>query len=119
MAHQSTVTNGDQYFVLQAPRRCVHDTDRSFVFSVVVFFFSSRRRHTRFDCDWSSDVCSSDLPMQRRLAMNRTCRSTIVCVAVAMLLGTLAAQAAVLGGSQSVGDEARTGTRRADRKSVV
>src|SRR5256886_12580295 len=28
----------------------------------VVFFFSSRRRHTRFDCDWSSDVCSSDLP---------------------------------------------------------
>src|SRR2546430_2949158 len=25
-------------------------------------FFSSRRRHTRFDCDWSSDVCSSDLP---------------------------------------------------------
>src|SRR2546430_3774814 len=27
-----------------------------------LFFFSSRRRHTRFDCDWSSDVCSSDLP---------------------------------------------------------
>src|SRR6266853_2373687 len=25
------------------------------------FFFSSRSRHTRFDCDWSSDVCSSDL----------------------------------------------------------
>src|SRR2546427_5026725 len=25
------------------------------------FFFTSRRRHTRFDCDWSSDVCSSDL----------------------------------------------------------
>src|SRR5688572_33491197 len=25
------------------------------------FFFSSRRRHTRFDCDWSSDVCSADL----------------------------------------------------------
>src|SRR2546430_4171526 len=31
----------------------------SFVF--LFFFFSSRRRHTRFDCDWSSDVCSSDL----------------------------------------------------------
>src|SRR2546430_13811434 len=27
----------------------------------MIFFFSSRRRHTRFDCDWSSDVCSSDL----------------------------------------------------------
>src|SRR5256886_1949618 len=26
------------------------------------YFFSSRRQHTRFDCDWSSDVCSSDLP---------------------------------------------------------
>src|SRR2546427_13004237 len=28
---------------------------------LMFFFFSSRRRHTRFDCDWSSDVCSSDL----------------------------------------------------------
>src|SRR2546421_8620790 len=27
------------------------------------FFFSSRRRHTRSDRDWSSDVCSSDLSM--------------------------------------------------------
>src|SRR5260370_23285901 len=27
----------------------------------LIFFFSSRRRHTRFKCDWSSDVCSSDL----------------------------------------------------------
>src|SRR5205085_5316441 len=35
-----------------------------FVVCFVFFFFfcfSSRRRHTRFDCDWSSDVCSSDL----------------------------------------------------------
>src|SRR6478672_13442620 len=29
---------------------------------IVFFFFSSRRRHTRSDRDWSSDVCSSDLP---------------------------------------------------------
>src|SRR5438034_10998399 len=28
---------------------------------VFFFFFSSRRRHTRSLCDWSSDVCSSDL----------------------------------------------------------
>src|SRR6266568_7746436 len=27
------------------------------------FFFSSRRRHTRWNCDWSSDVCSSDLEL--------------------------------------------------------
>src|SRR6266487_5341460 len=31
------------------------------VFKTVVFFFSSRRRHTRWTGDWSSDVCSSDL----------------------------------------------------------
>src|SRR4051812_19410313 len=29
------------------------------------FFFSSRRRHTRLTCDWSSDVCSSDLEFKR------------------------------------------------------
>src|SRR5215211_8690901 len=28
---------------------------------IFFFFFSSRRRHTRSLCDWSSDVCSSDL----------------------------------------------------------
>src|SRR6266480_6284374 len=31
------------------------------------FFFSSRRRHTRLTCDWSSDVCSSDLDPLVRL----------------------------------------------------
>src|SRR5205085_8400322 len=41
-------------------------TSYSYLYSYVIvffyfFFFSSRRRHTRFDCDWSSDVCSSDL----------------------------------------------------------
>src|SRR5260221_21910 len=37
--------------VLRAARLC----------QSVFFFFSSRRRHTRSLCDWSSDVCSSDL----------------------------------------------------------
>src|SRR5688572_32636442 len=36
------------------------------------FFFSSRRRHTRFDCDWSSDVCSSDLFAAMYLSFNST-----------------------------------------------
>src|SRR2546430_7643536 len=52
---------------------------------VIFFFFSSRRRHTRFDCDWSSDVCSSDLgravPQWRGAAGGggRTpCRSLVV-----------------------------------------
>src|SRR5476649_3057927 len=30
-------------------------------YSIALFFFSGRRRHTRSLCDWSSDVCSSDL----------------------------------------------------------
>src|SRR5437870_5842443 len=33
-----------------------------FFFCFFFFFFSSRRRHTRWPRDWSSDVCSSDLP---------------------------------------------------------
>src|SRR3712207_6034400 len=36
----------------------------------VVFFFSSRRRHTRYWRDWSSDVCSSDLAIYTRDAEN-------------------------------------------------
>src|SRR5690348_18129130 len=34
-------------------------------FSYHFFFFSSRRRHTRWTGDWSSDVCSSDLRIQQ------------------------------------------------------
>src|SRR5260370_39188668 len=37
------------------------------IIAVLFFFFSSRRRHTRFKCDWSSDVCSSDLSYLKRL----------------------------------------------------
>src|SRR5438034_10442101 len=36
------------------------------LFFFFFFFFSSRRRHTRSLCDWSSDVCSSDLTSPRR-----------------------------------------------------
>src|SRR5256712_10053831 len=38
------------------------------VVSIAFFFFSSRRRHTRSDRDWSSDVCSSDLHLPQRHA---------------------------------------------------
>src|SRR5438046_9944719 len=34
------------------------------MFTLLIFFFSSRRRHTRLVSDWSSDVCSSDLDPQ-------------------------------------------------------
>src|SRR6266487_6488460 len=36
---------------------------------VIFFFFSSRRRHTRWTGDWSSDVCSSDLAHPRRVGL--------------------------------------------------
>src|SRR3989442_8188416 len=39
--------------------------------SSVYFFFSSRRRHTRCGRDWSSDVCSSDLPFRSTLAFGK------------------------------------------------
>src|SRR2546427_13202274 len=42
------------------------------------FFFSSRRRHTRFDCDWSSDVCSSDLLPGPRKARSTAPRKTSI-----------------------------------------
>src|SRR2546426_11776294 len=45
------------------------------LFSIFIFFFSSRRRHTRLQGDWSSDVCSSDLavghPVQDELRLLR------------------------------------------------
>src|SRR5438034_11719500 len=41
--------------------------------SSLFFFFSSRRRHTRSLCDWSSDVCSSDLLCSLLLAMPTRC----------------------------------------------
>src|SRR5256885_5050888 len=39
----------------------MHSGVNSAILSSCVFFFSSRRRHTRLQGDWSSDVCSSDL----------------------------------------------------------
>src|SRR5690606_40874939 len=37
------------------------------------FFFSSRRRHTRFSRDWSSDVCSSDLTSRKSTTKRARC----------------------------------------------
>src|SRR5258707_15766741 len=39
------------------------------------FFFSSRRRHTRYWRDWSSDVCSSDLATRDRTGCRRSARA--------------------------------------------
>src|SRR5260221_8950680 len=41
-------------------------SDERSIMRVSFFFFSSRRRHTRSLCDWSSDVCSSDLKTESK-----------------------------------------------------
>src|SRR3712207_3143493 len=41
---------------------------------ILFFFFSSRRRHTRYWRDWSSDVCSSDLQVYPKPQLGRTDR---------------------------------------------
>src|SRR5690606_40272144 len=43
------------------------------------FFFSSRRRHTSFSRDWSSDVCSSDLPRRTAGAPPRPQKLLLPC----------------------------------------
>src|SRR5690606_24058065 len=42
----------------------IHFSDITGMYSACIFFFSSRRRHTSFSRDWSSDVCSSDLDIE-------------------------------------------------------
>src|SRR5256884_1948912 len=84
-----------------------------------VFFFSSRRRHTRCSRDWSSDVCSSDL-----LKFCRADGATLVSESSSP--GSEAGTARL--GSASQSNEIETsilppktdaGISRADRKSVV
>src|SRR5690606_8302802 len=53
-----------------------------------MFFFSSRRRHTRFSRDWSSDVCSSDLSGRwKRMRMEIRRYISVLCVVGAVLSG--------------------------------
>src|SRR5438477_107446 len=55
--YESDFVHGRDYIVdILKERGLLSESD-----SVQLFFFSSRRRHTRLTCDWSSDVCSSDL----------------------------------------------------------
>src|SRR5436190_1956791 len=46
---------------------------------LLMFFFSSRRRHTRSLCDWSSDVCSSDLEHPGQMRLECRSRTAISC----------------------------------------
>src|SRR5688572_31360361 len=59
--------------------------------SLAMFFFSSRRRHTRFDCDWSSDVCSSDLHVSTQPMRHQTHAFLSVLIAPLLLAFTATA----------------------------
>src|SRR5256886_8636281 len=85
----------------------------------VFFFFSSRRRHTRFDCDWSSDVCSSDLTPIRRAPHSATA-TTGICVASAGP-GSASACDGRAGSNRAamIAPAALTPAATRDRKSVV
>src|SRR3712207_9190348 len=65
---------------------------------LICFFFSSRRRHTRYWRDWSSDVCSSDLtaPWMAAGVVPTACRTlTLYVVADALAVGRTARAPAV------------------------
>src|SRR5206468_6071532 len=57
------------------------------------FFFSSRRRHTSSDRDWSSDVCSSDLTMVGAFAEGNVLQVLLVSVIVGSTLVALGSRA--------------------------
>src|SRR5437868_14445266 len=81
-----------------------------------VFFFSSRRRHTRSKRDWSSDVCSSDLSLRKDstiLHANGIRSSTVVVTAGSSLL-----RRSIPVRSRLIGTVRRWPSMR-DRKSVV
>src|SRR5438034_6154211 len=52
------------------------------------FFFSSRRRHTRSLCDWSSDVCSSDLASSTQSKMSRMLVKCVISITSRIRFGT-------------------------------
>src|SRR2546421_2641818 len=83
------------------------------------FFFSSRRRHTRSDRDWSSDVCSSDLLVTRRAVRVRRNADHLARARQILLVEELSILA--YRREDGVFDEAAqlVTKRRGDRKSVV
>src|SRR5690606_38920186 len=83
-----------------------------------IFFFSSRRRHTRFSRDWSSDVCSSDLPPLARVRRSRLAFAVAATVAAVPVLvidnlpATAAPDEVEMAGAVRDADEAAADDRR-------
>src|SRR5256885_6753477 len=84
----------------------------------VFFFFSSRRRHTRLQGDWSSDVCSSDLPGGGWTTATEMAKLVASDASLNSLFGS---SVSADGNTLAIGAHARPGGGAAylDRKSVV
>src|SRR5207253_4574416 len=80
------------------------------------FFFSSRRRHTRWPRDWSSDVCSSDLEAVFLDVANRL-RGEIVMTNVDPVVAGFFTQEVALGGCH-LGSVSRDGVARSEERRV-
>src|SRR5256885_10296766 len=89
------------------------------VASCIWFFFSSRRRHTRLQGDWSSDVCSSDLSVPEIVTWLETAAPapSLLPVPGKPLIGTIAALIVTVGAAPAADDSASSASP--DRKSVV
>src|SRR5437879_8755522 len=75
--------------------------------SLILFFFSSRRRHTRYIGDWSSDVCSSDLaPVTAREYASSSSSSCGL------------GERGVVWGGMTVSSETSTGAARSEERRV-
>src|SRR6266481_2524826 len=77
---------------------------------MTVFFFSSRRRHTRWNCDWSSDVCSSDLG--RDLSLDEALGSAEILQAQRKRLGMVQARNGCVHGVENLGTLMRRHARQ-------
>src|SRR5690242_21152330 len=81
------------------------------------FFFSSRRRHTRLTCDWSSDVCSSDLGFKShetksvRISTNDTAAAD-----VRLEVGTQTETVTVTGSREMIQTQTRSEERRVGKE---
>src|SRR5205807_3927523 len=84
---------------------------------VQFFFFSSRRRHTRLQGDWSSDVCSSDLGLGLDSGVFRNVAAVIMlAIGLVMIVPRLQAGFAVAAGPVGNWAEQRSEERRVGKE---
>src|SRR5947207_11906594 len=76
---------------------------------LIVFFFSSRRRHTRSLCDWSSDVCSSDLQSATGRRTQMTGALTVLGIVVVLVILAAVMGIATFNGLVGRSEERRVG----------